>query len=114
MGCVRTDEGHGADYLDLTRLDNADGTGYLPGLLALEDSIFAETEDFLAGRPKAEELAEFQEMMADRVLAHLQSIVVPGADPPPTPLERNGGLPAHLVRRTQQLCRTIGGSQSDR
>ena len=87
-GLRPTDEGHGADYLDLTRLDNADGTGYLPGLLALENSIFAETEAFLSAQPTGQELADFQEMMADRVLGHLRSIVVPGADPPLTPLEQ--------------------------
>ena len=81
--------GHTGDYLDLTRLDNADGTGYLPGLLELEQSIFAETADFLAGRPGPEALARYQEQVADRVLAHLASIVIPGAEPPPTPLERN-------------------------
>ncbi len=83
--------GHGRDYLDLTRLDNSDGTGYLPGLLQIETSIFDETEAFLAGRPGPEELADFSERVANRVLGHLQSIVVPGAGLPPTPLERNGG-----------------------
>ena len=83
--------GHTGDYLDLTRLDNADGSGYLPDLLEMERSIFAETEAFLAGRPGPEALAQYQEQMADRVLAHLASIVIPGAEPPPTPLERNEG-----------------------
>ena len=67
--------GHKGDYLDLTRLDNADGTGYLPDLLAMEESIFDETAEFLAGRPGPEELAEFQEKVANRVLEHLRSIV---------------------------------------
>jgi len=83
--------GHTGDYLDLTRLDNADGSGYLPDLLEMERSIFAETADFLAGRPGPEALAQYQEQVADRVLAHLASIVIPGAEPPPTPLERNDG-----------------------
>ena len=90
-GLRPTRRGHGRDYLDLTVLDNADGTGYLPGLLAEEKAIFEETEEFLAGRPGPEELAEYQERVADRVLDHLQSIVIPGAAPPPTPLESNGG-----------------------
>ena len=57
----------------------------------MERSIFAETADFLAGRPGPEALAQYQEQVADRVLAHLASIVIPGAEPPPTPLERNEG-----------------------
>jgi hypothetical protein len=83
--------GHTGDYLDLTRLDNADGTGYLPDLLEMERSIFAETADFLAGRPGPEALARYQEQVANRVLDHLASIVIEGAEPPPTPLERNDG-----------------------
>ena len=83
--------GHTGDYLDLTRLDNADGTGYLPELLEMESSIFAETAAFLAGRPGPEELGDYQEQVADRVLGHLQSVVIEGSGPPPTPLERSGG-----------------------
>jgi hypothetical protein len=65
-----------ADYLDLTRLDNTDGTGYLPDLLAMEESIFDATAEFLAGQPGADELADFQERVARRVLEHLRSIVI--------------------------------------
>ncbi|MBD3870288.1 MAG: succinylglutamate desuccinylase/aspartoacylase family protein, partial [Acidobacteria bacterium] len=83
--------GHTGDYLDLTRLDNAEGSGYLPGLLETESSIFADTAAFLAGRPGPEELGDYQEQVADRVLGHLQSIVIEGSEPPPTPLERNDG-----------------------
>jgi hypothetical protein len=68
--------GHMGDYLDLTRLDNADGTGYLPDLLAMEESTLDETAEFLAGRPGAYELAEFQEKIANRVLGHLRSIEI--------------------------------------
>jgi hypothetical protein len=68
--------GHMADYLDLTRLDNTDGTGYLPDLLAMEESIFDATAEFLAGQPGADELADFQERVARRVLEHLRSIVI--------------------------------------
>lgn len=83
--------GHTGDYLDLTRLDNAEGSGYLPGLLETESSIFADTAAFLAGRPGPKELGDYQEQAADRVLGHLQSIVIGGSEPPPTPLERSGG-----------------------
>jgi hypothetical protein len=68
--------GHTGDYLDLTRLDNAGGTGYLPDLLAMEESIFDETAELLAGQPGPEELAEYQERVANRVLEHLRSIVI--------------------------------------
>ncbi len=90
-GLRPSQRGHGADYLDLTALDNVEGTGYLPGLLAVEDSIFEETSEFLAGHPDPDQLAEYQERVADRVLGHLQSIVIPDADPPRTPLELRGG-----------------------
>jgi hypothetical protein len=66
--------GHRGDYLDLTRLDNSDGTGYLPDLLAMEESIFDETAEFLAGQPGSEELADFQERVANRVLEYLRSV----------------------------------------
>jgi hypothetical protein len=58
----------------LTRLDNAGGTGYLPDLLAMEESIFDETAEFLAGQPGSEELADFQERVANRVLEYLRSV----------------------------------------
>lgn len=61
--------GHQEDYLDLTRLDNAEGTGFLPGLLAAERAIFAATEAFLAEPRSPEELAAFQDEMADKALA---------------------------------------------
>ena len=118
--------GHKGDYLDLTRLDNADGTGYLPGLLDLELAIFSETAELLDGRPSAEALAEYQEQVADRVLAHLRSIAVAGAEPPPTPLESRGGggltsyseLSAYLHRLAAASpfvdLRSIGSSREGR
>ena len=81
--------GHTGDYLDLTRLDNIDGSGYLPGLLEAETAIFADTAAFLAGRPGPEKLGDFQEQVAERVLAHLQSIVIEGAEPPLILLEHS-------------------------
>jgi hypothetical protein len=84
--CLRPSEiGHRGDYLDLTRLDNADGTGYLPELLALEEAIFEQTAEFLAGHPGPEELAVYQGRVAQRVLAHLRSIVIEGCEPQPPP-----------------------------
>ena len=62
------------EYLDLTKLDNRSGTGWLPRLLVEESRIFAETEQFLKGEPGAKERAAFQSRVADRVLALLKGI----------------------------------------
>jgi len=67
-------EGNKKEYLDLTRLENADGTGFLPALLAAEAAIVDETEQFLKRAHTAEELRTFQDAMAARALATLQSI----------------------------------------
>ncbi len=61
--------GNQKDYLDLTQLDNLEGTGFLPGLLAAEREIFEATEAFLAEPRTPDELAAFQEQMAERALA---------------------------------------------
>ncbi len=104
-GIRPSSEGHTADYIDLARLDNAEGTGYLPDLLALEVGIFAETEAFLAGGPAPEELAGFQEEVANRVLAHLQSVVVPGVEPPPEGDEEGASARCdELIARLEQLA----------
>jgi hypothetical protein len=67
-------EGYKRDYLNLTRLDNADGTGYLPSILETEAGIIAETLEFLRSRRAPEELAAFQNRMAERALATLVAI----------------------------------------
>lgn len=67
-------EGHKRDYLDLTRLDNRDGTGYLPGLLQTEDEILDRTAAFLAESHTDSELAVFQDEMADLALQALRAI----------------------------------------
>ncbi len=101
-------EGHTADYIDLARLDNAEGTGYLPDLLEVEASIFAETDTFLAGGPTPGEFAEFQENVANRVLTHLQSVVVPGVEPPSP--EDEGETPSsscdEVIARLERLAST--------
>jgi hypothetical protein len=61
--------GHRQDYLDLTRLDNAAGTGFLPGLLEAETGILDETAAFLAEPRTADELAVFADRMAAQALA---------------------------------------------
>jgi hypothetical protein len=67
-------EGHKRDYLDLTRLDNADGTGYLPTLLRTENQILDRTAAFLTEPHTAVELAAFQDEMASLALAALRTI----------------------------------------
>lgn len=62
------------DYLDTTRLDNLEKTGFLPRLLQCEREIFDQTEAFLKLPRPAAELAAFQERMAEKALAVLQGI----------------------------------------
>lgn len=66
-------EGDRREYLEATRLDNREGTGFLPGLLAAEREILALTEAFLAMPHAPAELASFQEQMAQKALAALQA-----------------------------------------
>jgi hypothetical protein len=67
-------EGHRRDYLNLIRLDNAAGTGWLPRLLSLEADIIAGAESFLPELRPPEELAAFQEAMARRALDLLRDL----------------------------------------
>ena len=67
-------EGNKGDYLNLTRLDNADGSGFLPLILETEADIIAETLEFLAGSHSSDEYASFQNRMAERALATLKAI----------------------------------------
>jgi hypothetical protein len=62
------------EYLNARRLDNRDGTGFLPRLLAAEDEVFARTAAFLARERTPEELAAFQDEMAAKALEALRSV----------------------------------------
>ena len=62
------------EYLNLSRLANAEGTGYLPGLQALEKEIFAATAAFAPESRTPAELAAFQDAMAARALAALKAV----------------------------------------
>lgn len=62
------------EYADVTRLDNAAGSGWLPRLLEVERQIIAETHAFLESNPANEALAAFQRKMAARALATLAAI----------------------------------------
>jgi hypothetical protein len=66
-------EGDRREYLEATRLDNREGTGFLPRLQETEREIFDATEEFLKVRHAPAELAAFQELMAAKALAALQS-----------------------------------------
>jgi hypothetical protein len=61
-------------YLDVTKLDNREGTGFLPRLLQVEKEIFALTDDFLKMPRQPAELAAFQERMAEKALAALSAV----------------------------------------
>ena len=63
------------EYLDVTRLDNREGTGFLPRLLETEKEIFDLTEEFLKLPRTPAELAAFQKRMAEKALAALQGSV---------------------------------------
>lgn len=67
------------EYADLTRLDNAAGTGWLPDLMTVERQIMAETATFLQTNPSNEALGEFQRRMAARALAALKAVETPSS-----------------------------------
>lgn len=62
------------EYLEATRLDNREGTGFLPRLLETEKEIFDRTENFLKLPHAPAELAAFQELMAAKALAALRAV----------------------------------------
>jgi hypothetical protein len=62
------------EYLNASRLDNRDGTGFLPRLFAVEDEIFGRTASFLVTPRTPEELLAFQDEMAAKALAALRSV----------------------------------------
>jgi hypothetical protein len=62
------------EYLNARRLDNRDGTGFLPRLLAAEDEIFDRTATFLNVPRTPDELAAFQDEMAAKALETLRAI----------------------------------------
>ncbi|RPI23654.1 MAG: hypothetical protein EHM61_19205 [Acidobacteria bacterium] len=70
------------EYVNVVRLDNRAGTGWLPANLQLERDILRETELLLRGNPTREQMAEFQKTAAARVLARLKAI-----DQPPSSSE---------------------------
>ncbi len=67
-------EGNKINYLNLTRLDNADGIGFLPEILNTEEAIIKDTMEFLKEKRTTSELRAFQEKMAERAFSILKSI----------------------------------------
>ena len=61
-------------YMDITRLGNREGTGFLPRLPDCERGIFDLTEESLTLPLHPEELAAFQHRMAEKALAILPGI----------------------------------------
>lgn len=66
------------NYLQVTRLVNMEKTGFLPLLMKTETEIFYETAEFLQGglehRPTPEQLAKFQDKMAQKALDALKQV----------------------------------------
>lgn len=62
------------EYADLTRLDNAAGTGWLPGFIAAEQEIMDRTAAFLATKPDRAAKAAFQKQIAAEVLRTMADV----------------------------------------
>ncbi|MEN8152556.1 MAG: hypothetical protein ABFR75_00910 [Acidobacteriota bacterium] len=67
-------EGAKKDYMNVTKLVNKDGKGFLPELLKTEKYIFKATAKFLKKKHTAEEYAAFQNKMAETALKTLKKI----------------------------------------
>ena len=62
------------EFVDLTCLDDAGGTGWLPATLAVEREIMKGAEELLAREASPSELCEFSKLAAAKALAALQKI----------------------------------------
>jgi len=67
------EEGNKKNYLNLTVLDNREGTGYLPAMLAVEKEIMDHTSAFLDNSHTAEEYQSFQNLMAQKAYDALKT-----------------------------------------
>jgi hypothetical protein len=63
-----------SEYLLLSVLDNAEGTGFRPALARAEADIRRETAEFLARERSSAELAAFQTRMAERALSAMRAV----------------------------------------
>ena len=62
------------EYADLTRLDNAAGTGWLPAVLAAESETIAQVERLVAKNAPAAELSAFEKSAAEKAVALLRGL----------------------------------------
>ncbi|HEY3383030.1 MAG TPA: hypothetical protein VGK32_14755 [Vicinamibacterales bacterium] len=62
------------EYADLSKLDNAAGTGWLPKLIAAEDETMSQASALLAKNPSPADLAALEKAAAERALSLLKSI----------------------------------------
>ncbi len=67
-------EGSKNNYMDVSKLVNKEGKGFLSKILKTEKEIFDETEKFLMKKHTAKEYAAFQNKMADKALQTLRKI----------------------------------------
>lgn len=67
-------EGSKENYMEVTRLVNKEGTGFLPLLMETEREIFSETADFLKSKHTPAQYAAFQEKMAQKALLTLKNV----------------------------------------
>ena len=61
-------------YMNLVVLNNREGTGILPPIVAAQREIIARTQEFLRTKPGTEALASFQEQIAEEALEILKSL----------------------------------------
>jgi hypothetical protein len=61
------------EYMNVGKVDNKEGTGYLPTFLATESDVFTATDDFMAKPRTPAELSAFQKAMADKVMRVLSA-----------------------------------------
>jgi hypothetical protein len=62
------------EYADVTRLDNADRTGWLPATLAAEREIITGAGALLKQNPTVAQLTAFQRDAAEKALATLRQV----------------------------------------
>lgn len=62
------------NYANLSKLDNASGTGFLPVLRRTENEIISLTEEFLKKKHSTAEFAAFQNQMAEKALETMRGI----------------------------------------
>ncbi len=62
------------EYMKIARVDNSEGSGYLPKFLVTEREVFKATDDFMAKAHTPAELSAFQNAMAEKVMGILRSV----------------------------------------